>query len=290
MSKKISVIIIFCSIAIFSFFACQSKDNVVIQVGKTKITKEMVRQRLESMPSSYQSYVNTPIGKKQFIDTLLRETIILEEAKKAKIDKSKEYKDNLADFKAQQEKQFKEYEDGLILEIYFRQLQNDLIVSDEDVKAYYNSHIELYEAPISYTVRHVLVTSRDEADKAYNAIQKDEDFVKVVKEYSQDQASIPNGGLVGPFRIGALVPEFEKVALSLKNGEISGIVETDYGYHIIQKISQQKLPQIPFEQAETEIKSILARDKFNSWYDQKKKDLKVKVNYESQLEVQEEQK
>ncbi|MDR0822407.1 MAG: peptidylprolyl isomerase [Endomicrobium sp.] len=280
MNRKIVVFSMLFGFSLLVLVSCKNKEPVIAKVGKTTITESMVEARLATTPPAYQNYANTPLGRRQFIDTLLRETVMIEAAKQAKVNKSKEYKDILADFAKQQKQQFDEYRDGLMLEMYLKQIQEEMIISDADAQAYYNANSAAYQSPISYTVRHILVTDRAEADKAYDALQKGESFEKVVQEYSQDKASVSNGGLIGPFRIGALVPEFEKAALSLKNGETSNIVETNYGYHIIRKVSQQNLPTISYEQAEPEIKGILARDKFERWFETKKEQFKVKVDYD----------
>jgi len=279
MYKKI---VVFSVIFAFSFVflsSCKDKEPIVAKIGKTKITQSMLESRLASAPPAYQSYASTSLGRRQFVDTIVRETVMIEAAKQAKVDKSKEYKEIYEDFKQQQQKQLEEYRDGLMLEMYLRQIQDEMTVEEADARAYYNTNAAAYQSPISYSVRHILVTDRSAADKAYDELQKGEPFEKVVQQYSQDSASVPSGGLIGPFRIGALVPEFEKVALNLKNGETSGIVETNYGYHIIRKVSQQNLSPISYEQAEEEIKGVLARDKFERWYELKKEQLKTVVDY-----------
>jgi parvulin-like peptidyl-prolyl isomerase len=108
-------------------------------------------------------------------------------------------------------------------------------------------------------------------------------FERVVREYSQDPSSIQSDGLIGPFKKGELVPEFEKVTLELNIGQVSEIVETTYGYHIIYKVSQRTLPAMSFDEAVPEIRRILEREKFDRWFEDRKKELRVKVNYDIPL-------
>ncbi|MDR0485314.1 MAG: peptidylprolyl isomerase [Elusimicrobiota bacterium] len=279
MLKKVSIFGIF--LVLFSLFACKSNNSAVIKVRDVKISEEQLNQRLENTPPSYQSYANTQLGRRQFLDSIVRETIMLEAARQAKIDKSKEYDELVKEFKLQQKRQLEEYKEAMLLDIYIKQLQDNMSVSEEEVKSYYNANSEQFERPVSYTVRHILLTDEDEARRVYEMVKRGEDFAKAASEYSQDQASAAGGGLIGPFKIGTLVPEFEKVSLTLKNGEISNIVETDYGYHIIQKISQQTLPSVSFADAEPEIRAAIARDKFERWYENKKNEFGVSVNYDA---------
>ncbi|MDR2860463.1 MAG: peptidylprolyl isomerase [Elusimicrobiota bacterium] len=263
---------------VVSFSACAKKDPIVARVGKAKITQSNIESRL--MNTAYQEYVDTPSGKKQFIDLIVRETIMIEAAKKSGINKEKSYKEAVDDFKQQQARQFEEYKDNLLVELYFRTIQNEITISDADIQAYYNVHKEDFDAPIAYTVRHIFTADRETAEKAYNEIQKNVPFEKVVSEYSQDAASVQNGGLIGPFKKGEVVPEFENVALALKQGEVSNIVETSYGYYIIYKVSQRYLPAMSFNDAVPEIRRILEREKFDRWFEAKKQELKVKVDYD----------
>ena len=87
---------------------------------------------------------------------------------------------------------------------------------------------------------------KKKADEIYKKAKSGEDFAKLAKEYSQDPGSKEAGGSLGQFGKGAMVPEFEKVAFSLKEGEISQPVETQFGYHIIKvnKIIKQNFNEV----------------------------------------------
>jgi foldase protein PrsA len=75
--------------------------------------------------------------------------------------------------------------------------------------------------------------AKAKADDLYNQIKGGGDFAKLAKENSQDPASAANGGDLGFFGKGKMVPEFEKAAFELKAGEVSQPIRTVYGYHII---------------------------------------------------------
>jgi len=281
--KKVLVVAV---LAVFVLGACQGKgkkDNstVIAKVGGENVTQKMITDKLASTSPSYQEYVNTPLGKKQFIDAVVRENIILEAAKQSGVANKKEYTDSLKEFKAEQESQYTEFKDGQLIEMYIREVRNNINASDADIKNYYDAHKDNFEKPMAFIVRHILVATKEEADAAYARLQKGEKFEKVAQEVSQDRQSAQNGGLIGPFRRGDLPPEFEKVAVDLKTNQMSGIVETPYGYHIILKVSEQMLPSMALEQATPEIKRIIERERFDKWYEDTKKKLGVSVNYDA---------
>ncbi|MDR0617882.1 MAG: peptidylprolyl isomerase [Endomicrobium sp.] len=274
----------------FSLCSCKKDSPVVIQVGNEKITDAKLNERLAATPAEYQKYASTAIGKKQFIDAILKETVVVEAAKKAGVEKREEYKNALSAFESEQKKQLLDYKNGLLIESYIKEIHETVEPSDEEIQKYYDNNKALFDEPIAYTVRHVLVSDLQSAQNALDRLNNGESFEKVAKEVSQDTGSASNGGLVGPFKKGDLVPEFEEAVVNLKTNEMSGIVETPYGYHIVFKVSEKKLPAISFDQAKETIRKTLEKEKFNNWFNKQKEKLNVKVNYDLSLASSEEKK
>lgn len=260
--------------------ACKQKGDVIAKVGGDTITTEDFSERMMAAPPAYQAYINTEPGKKQFIDLLVREKLVLESAKQAGIDKREEYKSSLEEFKEEQKRQLKDYESGLMMEMYIKEVQENMITASEDeINKYYEEHKEDFASPVAVTAKHILVPTKEEAEIAYDRINKGEPFEKVAQEMSTDKVSAQRGGQIGPFRKGELVKEFEEVVFNLKTGEISEIVETPFGLHIITKVSEEKLQPIPEDVAKAEIKNIIEKTKFDKWFDDAKKKLNVTVDY-----------
>ena len=280
------------SIVCAGLFLCSCKKNspVVVQVGNEKITEAKLNERLAATPAEYQKYASTAIGKKQFIDAILKETVVVEAAKKAGVEKREDYKNALSAFETEQKKQLSDYKNGLLIESYIKEIHEAIEPNDEEIKKYYDDHKDLFDQPIAYTVRHILVADLQSAQNALERLNNGESFEKVAKEVSQDSGSAANGGLIGPFKKGDLVPEFEEAVVNLKTNEMSGIVETPYGYHIVFKVSEQKLPAISFEQAKETIRKMLEKEKFDNWFSKQKENLNVKVNYNLHLASTEEEK
>lgn len=277
---KVCKLVLLLVCALFILDGCKEKGDVIAKVGNDSITTEDFSERLMSAPPAYQAYINTEPGKKQFIDLLVREKLILESAKQAGINNRTEYKDSLESFKAEQKKQLKDYEDGLMIEMYLKDVQENMITASEDeINKYYEEHKEDFTNPTAVIAKHILVPTREEAEIAFDRINKGESFDKVAQEMSTDKVSAQRGGQIGPFRRGELVKEFEEVVFNLKNGEISDIVETPFGLHIITKVSEEKLQPIPEDIAKAEIKGIIEKTKFEKWFEDTKKKLNVSVDY-----------
>ena len=274
----------------FVLSACKQQDeNVIANVGSEKITEEMFVERVNSAPPAYQAYVNSEQGKKQFIDLLVREKLIIESAKQAKIDKSQEYKDSLKAFEEEQKKQYADYQDGLMMEIFLKNLQTTLNPTEDEINKYYQEHKQDFTNPVAVVVKHILVQSKEDAEKALERLKNKESFDKVAQEMSTDRISAQKGGLIGPFKKGELIPAFETIAFNLQKGEISDMVETPFGIHIITKVSEQALPAVSEEVAKEEIKRILEKQKIEDWFENTKNKLNVTIDYNKLNSIQEEQ-
>lgn len=166
-------------------------------------------------------------------------------------------------------------------------------VADEPVKSAYGFHIIKVEkeTPRTLSVRaaHILIKTADnlgvdiseealdKANEILARIKSGEDFSEFAKQYSEDEGSAPKGGDLGFFERRMMVPEFEEAAFGLGIGEVSGLVKSPFGYHIIKVLDKKGLPS--FEEERENLRQI-----YNRIYakDAKAKfinDLKNKFNY-----------
>ena len=175
----------------------------------------------------------------------------------------------------------------LISEQVFNKITKKVSVSDSEVHQYYVQHPQLYAQPQSRDVRHILVKSKSLADRLYTQIKGGANFATLAKKYSQDPGSKTQGGKLTVSK-GQTVPQFDKVAFSLKTGELSKPVHTQYGWHIIQALSAVKAAKkTPFSQVKEAIRQQLLQTKRQQeaakWWDSTKKDYAKKVSYASGL-------
>ena len=184
-------------------------------------------------------------------------------------------------FEAHKEK----YKKGEEVNLRFVKLDPKNFISGEDLQAYYNEHQQEFKTPEAVKARHILKKFPDnatdeqkaevkaEAEKLLEtvkaAIAEGEDFAELAKEHSEDAGSAPQGGALGGrnpdlpgdyFARGEMVQPFEKAAFDeLSPGEVSDLVESRFGYHII-KLEEKRPEEIkPFAQARREINDKLVQ-------------------------------
>jgi foldase protein PrsA len=148
----------------------------------------------------------------------------------------------------------------------YNKLTSSVKVSDSDIKAYYASHKSQYVQPATREVRHILVKSKALAEKLATELQdnKGKTFAQLAKKYSLDPGSKAKGGDLGSISKGQTVPAFDTVAFTLPTKAISQPVHTQYGYHIIQPLSDVK-PQstTPLSAVKSSISAQLLQQKKN---------------------------
>lgn len=142
-------------------------------------------------------------------------------------------------------------------------------VSDEDVEYFYNNNIEQMRKPVEVRARHILIkpastamedheAARQEAESILAGIRDGADFVELAKNRSQGP-SAQRGGDLGYFGPGQMVAPFERAAFALQPGEISEVVQTQFGYHVIRLEDRRGGETVALHQAAEQIRSYLGQ-------------------------------
>ncbi len=140
-------------------------------------------------------------------------------------------------------------------------------VNIKEAEKYYQTHHSDYQTPEQVKARHILVMAdpkdkeavqkaKEKITKAQERLKK-EPFAQVAKEISDDTQSAKKGGDLGFFSKGRMVPEFEKVAFSMEKGQVSDLVQTQYGFHLIKIEDKKEAVTTPFEREKSNIAKVL---------------------------------
>jgi len=236
---------IFSLILISSFFSVQayaSDKDIVAKIGERTITLSDLDRIIAYAPTEKQKMIQSnPQLKEEILKQYVHSIVLSDLAKKKGFDQTPEIKEKLEFYK----------DSMLANEFLKKEVSDKLTLSEEEKLQYYKSHQDEFRVPEMVRARHILIAADKTAspeikkkakEKAVDILQKlqaGEDFAKIASEVSDDPATKSKGGDMGFFPRGMIIKPFEDAAFSLQPGEISDIIETQYGYDII-KVEEKK--------------------------------------------------
>jgi len=266
----------------------QGQTYYIANVNETGITSDQLQSAFLNAISRYDDAVLSSLDqsaivsfKKNILDQLIDYELLYQQAQKEKVKISNDeinleidkIKDNFSSpeefdegLKANNITLVRLKEDikrQLMMNSILEETRSQLSISDEELLEYYNENKESFLEPEQVHARHILVETEEEANNLLLQLKEGlTDFAELAKEKSIGP-SAPNGGDLGFFTKGQMVKEFEDAAFSLDPGEISGVVQTQFGYHII-KCEETKEEYYPtFEEAKEQISNTLRSQREN---------------------------
>ena len=253
----------------------EQKGPFLAKVGNTTITQADYDREFQSLPEYAQQLFTDEQGREKFLNEIINKEMLHQEALKKGLDKTPDFLKKVEDFK----------KITLVTELFEKDVMAKAKVSDQEVKDYYDKHKEEFIPTTQIKASHILVKTEDEAKKVLDRLKKGEKFADIAKAVSIDKGSAVNGGDLGFFSKGQMVPEFEKAAASLNVGEVSMPVKTQFGYHIIKVTDKKKGTPVEFDKIKDMLSQKLSAGKqkeaFEQYITELKKNYKVEINKEA---------
>ena len=185
----------------------------------------------------------------------------------------------------------KDMRNNLVLKGYLEHVKKTMpAVSDTAIQAFYNGHPEMFGPKAEVHARHILIRTdpqtpdmekagaRQKAQEALERAQKGEPFDKIAQQMSQDEGSAVNGGDLGWFGQGQMVAPFDSAAFALKPGQLSGVIQTQFGYHVIKVEGTRMGEGQPYnDQLKEQIRQYLAQQETQEYFRKELDSLKAKA-------------
>ena len=251
-------------------------------------------------------------SRREALDRLIEEKLVHQQCKKLSIKVSARDLDmaieNVKKLNAINDEQLKSalMAEGLSFEDYRQQLREQIsraklisrvvrskvVVDDDRLKRFYSEHIERFKEPDQTRVSNILIMIPQDTDDLFvealrhkgetilERLRRGGDFQELARIYSDD-ASAKNGGDLGFFKRGDLLPEFERATFNLQPGHVSGLVRTKVGFHIIKVTERREGSVTPYEQVTDKVRDQYIREESEKLYEAWLK----KVKAESFIEV-----
>lgn len=229
--------------------ALAQDTSIIAKVGKRTISKADLDQASKRLS---QQFANIPEEQRRarILDALIDFSVLAQAAEKEGYDKDEDYKRTIEYLRVQ-----------ALHNVYFRK-KIESTVTDEALKARYEKQISGITPEKEVHARHILVKTIDEAKAIIEKLNAGSDFIELAKKSSTGPSG-PQGGDLGWFGKGRMVPEFEKAAFSMKPGEYSKEpVKTQFGFHVM-KVDEVRDVALPtFEKSAPQLRQVLLSEAY----------------------------
>ena len=238
-------------------------NRILATVGGIGVTESEVNEMISALAARGQNYDN-PKGRSVILEQLIGNKLMLLDAQKNLYEHSPEFKAQLAKVK----------EDMLINFAVAKTLQSVKPVTGEEARQYYDENKEKFVSEDTVNASHILVDTKEKAQEILEQINSGSiSFEDAARKYSSCPSAENAGGL-GEFSRGQMVPEFDNAVFAMNEGEISGPVQTQFGFHLIKLNSKNSAKAIDFNDIKEQVKDILLKEKQQKAYQSKINQLK----------------
>ena len=250
-----------------------SANEILATVNGKSITKQDVNEFvIKSIPGATFPSL-TDEQKQSVVNQMVDRKLFLEDAKKSNIENSIEY-----------QKALKKLQENLMLDYWMKVKVEEIEISDNEAKRYYVNNSEKFSKPASVKVRHILLSTEDEAISLIAELEQvaksnlKEKFVALAHSQSIGPSAV-NGGELDWFSYEQMVPEFSEAAFALIVGNITKkAVKTQFGYHIIYLEDKKENHSISYSTVKNDIIRVLRLTKFKEKLNKLSKKLKKTAN------------
>ena len=237
--------------------------SILAKVNGIAITSEEIDAELKAMGPQGQQY-NNPQGREALLEQLINKKLFLADATK-----------NLYEYDPVFKAELQKIKEDLLANFAITKAVENVKVTDEEAKTFYEENKSSLLSGETVSASHILVDSEEKATKLLADINEGKiSFADAAKENSSCPSS-QNGGSLGEFGKGQMVPEFDQAVFSMEVGEVKGPVKTQFGYHLIKLDAKNEAKEISFEEVADQIKAKLLNDKQRTAYTSKINQLKI---------------
>jgi peptidyl-prolyl cis-trans isomerase C len=221
------------------------------------LEREM-EQELRRAPRELQPFFATKEGQKQFLERVVRRELLMQEAEKRKLGDQAEVAEQVANLRREL----------MIRALVQQEIAGKVKVEEKDVQEYFTAHPDEFSGDTVH-LRHILVQTEGEAKDVQARLTKNEPFEELAKKLSRDTNSATKGGDLGYLGREQMLPDFAKAAFALKPNEVSDVVRTPFGFHVVKLVDRKKGQPLNFDQVKGQLQRRLLDERqsqrFQAW-------------------------
>lgn len=244
------------------------ENKVLAVISGSEITEKDLNAIIMRYPEEQRAMFSSEMGKKQLLEQMISFELMNKLGKEMKLNETEEYKAGL-----------EQLEKDLLTQMTINKVLSEVTVTDEDAKKYYKENKTQFDQPATVSAKHILVDTEELSSEVKERIENGElSFEDAAKEYSTCPSNA-QGGSLGVFGRGMMVPEFEDAAFELELEKISEPVKTQFGYHLIKVDTKNEAKAASFDEVKNKIVQQLIQK------NQEKKYMDVMKELENKYEV-----
>ncbi len=235
-----------------------SEQNILATIDGIQITEADLNAYIAGMPQEQQAYAAYPQFREHCLKQLLAYHLYAKMAEDEKMDETEEFQDMM-----------KRAKRDILAQIAISSVLKNITVSAEEMLAYYKENPDHFTEGESVQAKHILVDTEEKAQEIFRSIEQgDVSFEDAAKEYSSCPSNA-QGGDLGEFSRGQMVPEFDQAAFDAELGKVIGPVKTQFGYHLIRVENKKESSLMDFDAVKDHIETTLLQQKQNEIYSAK---------------------
>lgn len=243
------------------------ENKTLAVISGVEIKERDLDATIKRYPEDKRGYLSSEMGRKQVLEQMIAFELMNKLGLEMALDKTEEYKANLM----QMEKE-------LLTQMTINKVFSEVTVTDEEAKKYYDENLEEFKQKESVSAKHILVENLEECEDIKLKVENGElTFEEAAMKYSTCPSK-DQGGNLGAFEKGRMVPEFEKAAFELELNKVSDPVKTQFGYHLIMVDVKNEAKVNDFEDVKSQIVSKLIQGAQERKYMDIIKDLEAKYD------------
>lgn len=231
------------------------ENKVLAIVADTEITEKDLQDAILKYPENRRGVFASEQGKKQLLEQVISFELMHKFGKESQLDTTKEFETEVERFKKE-----------LLTQMVINKVMTEVTITDEEALKHYEENKESFSEPANVTAKHILVATEEEANNIKKEIEEGTvSFEEAAGKYSTCPSK-EQGGNLGSFSRGMMVPEFEEAAFAAEIGVVTDSVKTQFGYHLIKVEAKNQGKELEFSEVKDGVVNQLLQERQQKKY------------------------
>ena len=225
-------------------------SEVIATIAGRELTEKDWNAFLQKIPAEQRAYADHPQAKAMYVEQFLAQHLYAQMGEDEKLDETPEFAELMEVMKRE-----------ILAQLAMAKTIEGIEITSGEAKAFYDDNQNMFQKGETVKAKHILVDEEAKANELMEGIEKGEMTFEDAAKANSNCPSKEQGGDLGEFGKGQMVPEFEEAAFAAEIGKVVGPVKTDFGYHLILVEAHNEASTMAFDEVREQIKGQLMQQK-----------------------------